>query len=543
MNMKKTIAAVAATALAITALAVPANAEVENAAALGTKFTYSLLKTNNIGRDGSVQVQTQTTALNLVEVAYGDPYGANAGFLVSLDGVDLGKEITITVLPGIGIQGTAFNASFILDGSGQTFIPAGIDYIDDGFVNNPDAPKKDIHGTQDDFLVVYPGTVGFDGEAVITVKGTAIIPIDYENTNYENQAAATAYIQNNKHTFDVYGWYEAYDEDINPVAANNYGTNRGNAYLLGLGVYKTSQATGFDDEIDNEVYGFSGLDSDADEIYFTDDFRQSAKMVTGLSKPTMKAVSKPYKSTLNGGLGSWVATGGNTPDVIEWLQGKDTASRLSDKLAAKSAKALDNGDIVLKPLTADRALAENNYVNVQAVLNDCITSYPNVTFTFNTAKENIITAGDYIDFYSSASSSAASTDKYKNAFGQSLYNLYGDEGSGNQPFDPAIYFQPFADLGVAYNLFSGALIINDTYTMQLADTNVFAYNGTSLTFDYDSLRDNVYTSTNTYLDLIHSMKLATSVPWYWDSLDVAFTPDSGDTGESEAAVIEIDELI
>jgi hypothetical protein len=536
MKTKKIIAVFAAVIMTF-ALSLPAYAEVPGAVSNGTKITYSLLKTNNIGRDGSVQVQTQTYA----DAYPGEgPQGPIDGFFVALDGADLGEEITLTVTPATGVIGQPFSVSFILDGSKQTFIPAGIQHLTDCFVNSG---SSDRDGTTDDFLYVQEGIVGFDGAAIIDIKGTAIIPIDFENTHYANQAAATAYIQKYKHTFDVYGLWLAADEDIQLNVYRN--TNEGNGYLLGA-LDGTVEAVGFGDGINEpttvDEHG-NEKDPDSYEIYFTEDFEQVVKTVTGLVKPSLKAITKPLKTTQNGG--GWnTATTGSTPDVIAWLQGTAPESKLSDKLAGKTAKALPNGgDIVLKKPTEDRATAENNYVNVLAVVNDCITSYPNVTFTFNTAKENVITAGDYIDFYSSASSSAASTDMYKVAFGQGLFDLYGSDFSNNQPFDPNIFFQPYASYGVAYNLFTGALILNDAVTMQLADTNVFSYNGTSLTFDYQSLRDNVYTQTNTYLDLIHSMKLATSVKWYWDSLDIEFMPDSGDTGESEAALIEADELI
>ncbi|MDR0943428.1 MAG: hypothetical protein LBM41_02745 [Ruminococcus sp.] len=543
MNMKKTIAAVAASALAISAIAVPASAEVADAAVLGTKFTYSLVKNYNIGKDGSTAVQTQTTALGDADAAEGVAY--DDGFLISLDGVDLNKEITITVLPGAGVQGTAFNANFVLPGGtdgNTTFIPAGITYITDGFVNKDDgttAPYTDDDGTEDNFLYVQPGVVGFAGPAVITIKGSAVIPIAETDANYHSQESARNYIMKEHPTlFSVY--------EVGGVATGSNASAEGNLAILQAGT-----ATGWDNGDDDSELATT-LDTDNYE-FATDptsaaapDFAESAKMVTGLAKPTMTAVSKPYKSTLNGGLGTWVATGGNTTDIIAWLQNSGTIADLPAGLAAQAAKNADNdanGCVVLK--STNKAAANNNYKNVQAVLNDCITSYDNVTFTFNTAKDKVIqnAGSDYNDFYTGSQPWYGGTDKYMNAFGQSIYNLYGDEGSGNQPFDPNIYFQPFASLGVAYNLFSGALIINDSYTMQLADTNVFSYNGTSLTFDWDTLRDNIYTTTNTALDLIWTMKLATSVDWYWDSLDVAFAVDSGDTGESAAPVTEDDELI
>jgi hypothetical protein len=480
MNMKKTMAAVAASALAISAIAVPASAEVADAAVLGTKFTYSLVKTYDVVVDGSTQIQSQT------EVAV-----PSDGFLVSLESIDKTKEITVSIVPVTA--GTApWTATFILTGDNQTFLPAGISYTADGVV---DSITGDDGDTTDDFLIV---TSTIAGSSIVTVKATAVIKPVTEgnlynavNGGYGNQGVVTQSFQTKK-TLNLYD-----DSTANGGASIVVGTATGLGDLAVKGV-------------------------------------QTGKMVTGLVKPAIKTASRPYKSSLNG-------KSAGAQDIIGWLTNTGGAADVAADIAAIAGKPNDG-----TPFLNGSNKPTNNYANVQAVLNDCITSYDNVTFTFNTAKEKVLKdkvgadAADFTGFYNSIRGWGGD-DTYMKAFGQSLYNLYGDDASNYQPFDPNIYFNP--GIGVAYNLFSGALIINDQFTMQLADTNVFSYNGTSLTFDWASLKDNVYTTTNTYLDLIWTMKLATSLDWYWDSLDVAFAVDSGDTGESEAPVTEDDELI
>jgi hypothetical protein len=77
--------------------------------------------------------------------------------------------------------------------------------------------------------------------------------------------------------------------------------------------------------------------------------------------------------------------------------------------------------------------------------------------------------------------------------------------------------------------------------MQLADTEMFSYNATSLVFDYQALKDNAYASYNNTLNMIYSMKLATSVPWYWDSMTISFAAATDDTADSDAGTSSEDE--
>jgi hypothetical protein len=528
MNMKKTIAAVAASALAISAIAVvPASAEVADAAVAGTKFTYKLAKTYDVTDNGKIDVQSQATV---------DEVQTN-GFYVSLENYHNESAITITASPAAGTSGTPWNPpSFVLAGKNQTFVPAGISVIS-GVDVTIDGTIKKI-----DFLYIAPGAVSFTGDAIITVKGTVdIVPKTTKAlalAAYGTQTAATTAVRNSS-AFKVY-------------AATGTGAGTANDTLIRTNGAAPGGIDLTEDNTDALVATQITNDVASGTAY---PVIEAARMTSNFKAPSIQVWSRPLKTTSNGGFG-WGSTQGATPDVIKWLQGDDakivnTTSPLGN-IYAKVGKSEDG----IVWTTIDALNATNNYVNVQAVLNDCITSYDNVTFTFNTATDKIINFatdtetdvyGDnwynsFTGFYQGGRTWMVKvTDKYMTAFGQSVFNNYGTENSAIQPFDPNVFFN--TGLGLAYNLFSGALIVNDNYTMQLADTNVFTYNATSLTFDWQSIKDNIYTTTNTYLDLIWTMKLATSIDWYWDSLDVAFAVDAGDTGESEAPVTEDDELI
>jgi hypothetical protein len=286
-------------------------------------------------------------------------------------------------------------------------------------------------------------------------------------------------------------------------------------------------------------------------------------IITAFTAASTTTVERPYMSFVNG-----VNTG--PYNIIEWLGTSVDAAQNNDKYSwndvnqdgemQASEKIWNHTDAGV--FSADVQMADtedtngngnknepahsvNNYVNVQAVINDCVANYPNVTFTFNTATKGVVTEetllkgkwmkpariGTYSDW--------AQSDVYKNAFSQHVYNNYGSDSSTFVPFDPGAYFTN----GIGYNLFTGALIINDLYTMQLTDTEMFSYSGTSLVFDYQALKDTAYASYNNSLNMIYSMKLATSVPWYWDSMTVSFAADTDDTAESDAGVGSDDEVL
>ncbi len=252
---------------------------------------------------------------------------------------------------------------------------------------------------------------------------------------------------------------------------------------------------------------------------------------------------------------------------------------------------LQEGDVKTDKDVKDKAFYDTKvvtakgqgYHNVGAVLNDAIQNYETVTFTFNTATngiiwtvENEITKERLFDKYYVANTkygnadkkdggnytaalAAAATPSWANdatllayyssdwfadtsymSFDQHLYqgtvNPYGSyitsyasENSGYTGFD-----------WTGYNLFQGALVINENLTMSLAETDYFDWTATSLSFDWDAIMDGAMTS-NDYAVYLHSMKLATSNTWYWDNMTVTLTAGAADDVEAEAGVEADDE--
>lgn len=246
--------------------------------------------------------------------------------------------------------------------------------------------------------------------------------------------------------------------------------------------------------------------------------------------------------------------------------------------------------------TPDGGMRTNDadYANVAAVLNDAIANYEGVVFKFNTAKQNIawMKAPEYTDtvsvsgiddwkfnlgnfFWDDGNGWSAmtnddvrkltlkdlathvhgnedgivaayvdygGTDAYTK-FNQHLYNgtvnpyysqLAGNfaaEGTGYVGFD-----------WNGYNLFQGALVINENLTMSLSDTEFFDYTDTSLSFDWDAVYSNAMTSNN-FATYVQSIKLATSSTWYWDSMDIVLTAGSAEDASSGAGVTGDDETL
>lgn len=93
-----------------------------------------------------------------------------------------------------------------------------------------------------------------------------------------------------------------------------------------------------------------------------------------------------------------------------------------------------------------------------------------------------------------------------------------------------------------YNLFQGGLVINEGYTMSLADTTMFDWGESTVSFNWDAIADAAQTS-NSFALYLHSMELATSVDWYWDSLDVVLTAGAVDDATSDAEAKADDEVL
>jgi hypothetical protein len=164
------------------------------------------------------------------------------------------------------------------------------------------------------------------------------------------------------------------------------------------------------------------------------------------------------------------------------------------------------------------------YTNVVPVINDVIANYDDVTFTFNTASSAVLN-GHYSD--------DGKADKQYTSFGQHLYNYYGDEATG--------YVYSSAYDWTGYNLFSGALILNGQLSMSLNDTNVFDYGASTLSFNYSDAVDGA--AVNTYATYLSKLQLATSTYWYWDSLDVVYANTDAEDAGTDAGVDADDDVI
>lgn len=190
---------------------------------------------------------------------------------------------------------------------------------------------------------------------------------------------------------------------------------------------------------------------------------------------------------------------------------------------ADGHNVLGNVSNIIAYLQSDKYnLRENgkSYVNVAAVLNDVIANFDDVTFTFNTAAKGVNKDGKYDD----------GGDKKYTAFGQHLYNLYGDEAS-------SYVYNGYDWTG--YNLFSGALVINGSLSMSLNNTEVFDYAATSLSFNWEDVTGGA--NVNTYVTYLQKMQLATSSTWYWDSMDVVYgNTESDDVNSGEGTDAEED---
>ncbi len=132
-------------------------------------------------------------------------------------------------------------------------------------------------------------------------------------------------------------------------------------------------------------------------------------------------------------------------------------------------------------------------------------------------------------------------DKSYMSFTQHLYNgtddFYG-AGKGWLGYDGT-------DLGIAWagqNLFGGALVINENLTMTLSDVDYFQWTNTTLSFDWEAIMDGAMTS-NSYATYVQSIKLATSVDWYWDKMDVILVEGEGDDAAADAGTESDEETL
>jgi hypothetical protein len=673
MNMKKTMAAVAASAMAISAIAVPANAAVENAVTTGTSFTYSLVKTYEVLQDGTANIVAQFNAnpatdrivIDLTGTAAGAPVtisatatdgdarftpftftrggdddGAAKDTYAVKDGIIISGD-TLTIEPG-AFYGKSVDARFTVTGlaneggsrsgntSGHSFKTSRdlVDYATKvGVIGALNTGKAWLtvavtreYGaaaapTIDDAAIAAARDAGQQAAkddilALELSQGTALADLlSSADASAEAQALdwanATVKVTSGSATSLISNIGDGVETSNNGTAwalATSSSTKADGFNLTVVGSVSTSSAA-YVDDLAAYTAGYNYLQplfykEFADDIVeaaigtnssyaaMIIERGQAAVAALGADTGSGEIVKLETPEAITGSalgyalsFNNFVASGTTTQrqpyksfsnyqnagpvNIIDWLSTSQTAPKntawqwTSDpdrdgKYDAGTAEGtyataqLVNADGVNHG-TAKIATSKDNYVNVAAVINDCIANYPNVTFTFNTATDPVVTEASQqkaiygpvalIGFY--GWNDTVGDALYKNAFKQYIYGNFGSDPSTFVPFDPGAYFTN----GIGYNLFTGALIINDAYTMQLADTEMFSYNATSLVFDYQALKDNAYASYNNSLNMIYSMKLATSVPWYWDSMTISFAAAADDTADSDAGTTSDEEIL
>lgn len=270
--------------------------------------------------------------------------------------------------------------------------------------------------------------------------------------------------------------------------------------------------------------------------------------------------------------------------TLDGVFGNATTSGKTDATAYKmpfmtnvpsAVTGADNVDIINYLQTANVVGDDKHYVNVRAVLNDAIENYDGVTFTFNTAATTVRFAtvkgartnpsiGDTFDTYDKAKKKIAEEKLKieKNLADKNMWydgdiyvvGLYADnswDGTdmykefGEHTYD--WYYSPETTGYTGYdwggsNLFAGALIVNEHLTMSLSNTEYFDWTKTSVSFDWDSIMDNAAT-TNNYATYIQTIKLATSSIWFWDSMDVVLTTGDADDVSADAGVTADDDTL
>ncbi|MDR0992339.1 MAG: hypothetical protein LBL87_05505 [Ruminococcus sp.] len=497
MNMKKTIAAAAAGAMAVSATAASAAAATTTAATATMptqgQYVYSLVKnfarekmgTATILAEKTIVLDTTNPTNSSIYINLRD-YGTTTG--VAYINVKTNANASLTVQSTDGYQ-FLINRQFILNGNDRNFdgsaqdglsiyrTVAGGDAtdigIDEQVLLNRGATTALIRYTTEIEHMEEKATELTD---VLELTAPTVLAIDEGVTS--TVALITTYTPN---TYRVATNFVAFDPDGTIYEAPLYTHANTDRYSGGVvniieyleGRYSIAGA-----------YGTGWYFSDSTDSWFP-------------VAPNASGVSSYVK------VSDYHYAGRNTEWSPSWL----TAAGAWTSGGASNAK---------------------DYQNVMAVINDTVANY-DVVFTFATAAKPVMDSNDP-DIGADHPAGAYDVDKgdgvYTN-FNQHMYGQYGNDNSLYTPFDSYYWTAP-----VSYNLFTGGLVVNDYYTMQLSDTTVFSYSATTLSFDYPTLKDKAYANYNTWMDYIQTLRLATSTEWYWDNLTITWTAPVADTAES-----------
>lgn len=488
MNMKKTIAAVAACAVAVSAMATTVSADTNT-------LHYNLVNTQySVG-----EATGQYTAINNAFETFALT-GENAIQLKVVnpsDKVNLGWGGATYKIEGYnfdtntGAKSDAF--TFTVTSRSASWSLNRSDWVD------PD-------GTTVTIPLVAAGSKGIVKAATADMRTYIKVTVDFKHTSTDMDSV-------NKGTY--YTITPATVSDWHEVTPTNFDTESKKV-------------------VESTLTAASAKDMSTTLTAFAYASKTEVKypMMTDANTTTIGVVNGVYGS--NGAVDNRVGVWG---EVREFYSKGDHAKHLTNVYGSSS-----NIIAYLQDPTYNLNGEGKSYYNVAAVLNDIISKYDDVTFTFNTAADGVAEVREDVKDAAGANVLEKNAlvaykydskgDKKYTAFGQHLYNLYGDEAT--------TYVYGDYDW-TGYNLFNGALVINGSLSMSLHNTEVFDYAATSLSFNWEDITTGADVDVNTYVTYLQKMQLATSSTWFWDSMDVVYgNTESDDVNSGEGTDAEED---
>ena len=462
MNMKKTIAAVAACAMAVSAMATTVSAVDENAT-----------EAQSLHYDLTIKEEAKVSSLSFVAKD------------IKFDAKQLAIFYPVSTLKGFDATKSVAAKDFSALNNTITVVATDLStkqYYTFTFTAN--TGSKEYDGTTSFYYVNKDGQDVNDATGTVTDRTAvgAVLRVDLENST-QGKGILNAFAGGTTQ-IDV-----SVKHDTNALTFDDQGA-------LSASVSTQKIYCQLDD-----AHTYPEV---VDKAAIADPSTAANVMANGKGELVKTDVKKPMKTVSN--------TKSNTAEIFGRLGTKGTKSK------------------------------DSNYVNVSAVVNDMIANYDDVVFTFNTATDNVFTkayldanenAGNwstnsikrlYQDYYVTGVPTAESwmgDDTFK-SFPQALYNLFGDEGTGNV----------YSDSYTFNNLFNAALVANNELTMNQSSITPFVYSKTAVSFSWSDL-----TGGNAFVhpaSALRTLQLATSSDWYWDSMDVAGYTLAADDASTDA---------
>ena len=462
MNMKKTIAAVAACAMAVSAMATTVSAVDENAT-----------EAQSLHYDLTIKEEAKVSSLSFVAKD------------IKFDAKQLAIFYPVSTLKGFDATKSVATKDFSALNNTITVVATDLStkqYYTFTFTTN--TGSKEYDGTTSFYYVNKDGQDVNDATGTVTDRTAvgAVLRVDLENST-QGKGILNAFA--------------------------------GAGTQIDVSVKHDSNALTFDDQ------GKLSESVSAQKIYCQLDDAHTYPEVVDSAAITAPSTAA---NVMANGKGELVKTDVKKP-MKTVSNTKSNTAEIFGRLGTKGTKSKDS-----------------NYVNVSAVVNDMIANYDDVVFTFNTATDNVFTkayldanenAGNwstnsikrlYQDYYVTGVPTADSwmgEDTFK-SFPQALYNLFGDEGTGNV----------YSDSYTFNNLFNAALVANNELTMNQSSITPFVYSKTAVSFSWSDM-----TGGNAFVhpaSALRTLQLATSSDWYWDSMDVTGYTLAADDASTDA---------